>query len=115
MYLEYFGQTFDDLREDWMKWPMEIQPAMTNATESYVEDPLTSGPYGVVNKFVLQGMDSYGCNAWEDYDLDRITVMLHGPYNLTAAVTPLGDGRYEATFVPEAMGTYNVQVLMDGV
>jgi hypothetical protein len=59
-------------------------------------------------------MDAHGCNAWEAYDAAALHAHVSGPYEADAPLSPLGDGRYELGFVPEAPGTYTLTVSLHG-
>jgi hypothetical protein len=104
--------SFDD--EAVTEWDVSIRADTSVAYASHVEEHGDEGPFGVLTRFVVQTMDSHGCNAWEEYDLDSLVAHVSGPYETQAPLTPLGDGRYEIGFVPEAPGTYTLEVTLNG-
>ena len=71
---------------------------------SYVTVPTEEQCFGSPFTFEITALDDSGCVS--DSGNDEFVVDIMGPHSVSASVTYLGEGKYEAAFVPLASGKY---------
>jgi len=89
-----------------------IEPSTTSAPDTYIVD-FAPTCFGVPNVFTIQAMDAHGCKKTDNTDVFQVNVT--GPNDVSATVTPMGNGLYSVYFVPEQVGKYFVDVRIGGV
>ena len=97
--------------DDVTSFTTQIMPGATSPTDSLLLTEQTGsclGPFGVVHTLQIQAKDAAGCN--QDSGDDVITVHVSGPADIVVTAQHIGQGRYEAKFVPPAHGKYFVQL-----
>jgi len=103
--------TMDDMEV--MAFNTVIAPGPTDPANSELLTTQTGncmGPFGVVHTLRIQARDMAGCSQTSGTDI--ITVSLRGPADINVTATYVGDGVYEALFVPPAHGKYFVEIML---
>jgi len=101
--------TLDD--KELFNFDIVIQPGETDPTKTHIVDGMfTPMCFGTQTKFIIQTVDTFGCLKTDM--ADTFNVSFTGPYEFDADVTPMGGGKYQVSFVPEAPGDYHMTLIM---